>query len=112
MSLIEDAKRLEKSGFTPWEDSCHLTCELCGEDGAGEEGPFPHAPTCPWLALPRIVAALEAAQRVIGMNVTVTVFEGNDIRVCLACRYHSRVPNSHFDDCPWQALVEAMRDAP
>ena len=28
--LIEAAKRLAASGFTPWEDSCHLTCELCG----------------------------------------------------------------------------------
>lgn len=65
MSLIEDAKRLARSGFTPWEDSCHLTCEMCGEDGAGEDGPFPHSPNCPWLAMPRIVAALEAAEALV-----------------------------------------------
>lgn len=59
MSLLDDARRLAKSGFTPWEDSCHLTCELCGADGAGEDGPFPHVLGCPWLSLPRIVAALE-----------------------------------------------------
>jgi hypothetical protein len=33
------------------------TCVYCG-------GGRPHAPDCPWLALPQIVAALEAAERV------------------------------------------------
>ena len=59
MSLLDDARRLAKNGFTPWEDSCHLTCELCGEDFA-EEG-AQHAPNCPWLSMPKIVAVLEAA---------------------------------------------------
>jgi hypothetical protein len=57
--LIDAAKRLAKGGFTPWEDSCHLTCELCGDDFA-EDG-AQHEPGCPWLAMPAIVAALEAA---------------------------------------------------
>lgn len=64
MSLLDDARRLAKSGFTPWEDSCRLKCELCGADGAGEDGPFPHESDCPWLAMPQIVAALEAAEAV------------------------------------------------
>lgn len=60
MTPLEAAKALSARGFTPWEDSCHLTCELCGADFA-EDDPA-HSPDCPWIAMPAIVAALEAAQ--------------------------------------------------
>jgi len=63
MNLMDDARRLAKNGFTPWEDSCHLTCDLCGADFA-EDGAR-HAPGCPWLSMPKIVAVLEAAERMV-----------------------------------------------
>ena len=62
MTPLEAARRIARNGFTPWEDSCHLTCELCGADGAGEGGPFPHESECPWLQMPKIVAILEALE--------------------------------------------------
>lgn len=44
-------------------------CRYCNRDVEAWTGdPIDHAPDCPWLALPRIVRALEAA-RVVAANV-------------------------------------------
>ena len=60
MTPLQAARTLAAGGFTPWEDSCHLICELCGAGRCSVEGgPFPHTPACPWLQMPAIVAALE-----------------------------------------------------
>ncbi len=58
MSLLEDARRLaEYTNRQP-----RMICMTCQQPFAeGERG---HASDCPYLALPRIVAALEAAERV------------------------------------------------
>jgi hypothetical protein len=43
-----------------------IRCTRCDQTAASTELGWPsiaHAPDCPWLALPKIVAALEAARR-------------------------------------------------
>jgi hypothetical protein len=62
MSLVDDAKRLADTN--PHEAGWQ--CPFCGmpngrHSGFGDR----HHADCPWLAMPRIVAALEAAERVI-----------------------------------------------
>lgn len=66
MSLIEDAKALV--GMAP-DPMGPYPCGVCGEypvtdfvDGHMVRCRIDHAPTCLWLAMPRIVAALEAAE--------------------------------------------------
>lgn len=59
--LVEAARRLIAGGVSS-DDYCQhcercITFRLTG-DNRDEE----HAPDCPWLAMPQIVAALEAAQ--------------------------------------------------
>ena len=123
MGLVEDARTLARRGFTPWEDSCHLTCELCGNDGAGVEGAHPHDPTCPWLSMPRIVAVLEAAERMVAaadlvLVDTVQVLPSTQVVPEDGCRICHVVlePNGEHDPActvPWlrdayQALVSAL----
>lgn len=67
MTLIEDAKRLADSDITQegtvW---CHF-CRGMIEDPGSYDPPLPyseqHDADCPWLVMPRIVVALEAAER-------------------------------------------------
>lgn len=54
MTVLEAARRL-RPGLT-----CAENCFEC--DASITVGEL-HAPDCPWLALPKIVAALEAAER-------------------------------------------------
>lgn len=112
MSLIEDAKALV--GMAP-DPMGPYPCGVCGEcpvtdfvDGHMVRCRIDHASTCPWLALPRIVAALEAAQALLAKSPWfLTIMPGGDeyCQFCLA-------DNSHEPGCEWVGLVEAMRDAP
>ncbi len=53
--LLDAARRLAE--YPPSYDSRgHMLCGYCHEDE------HVHAPDCPWLSLPKIVAALEAAE--------------------------------------------------
>ena len=71
MSLVDDARRLAAKDVVDLD----CNCQFCGEIVApndpaecftdhGELGHTPHAPDCPWLSMPRIVEALEAAEQV------------------------------------------------
>ncbi len=64
MSLVDDAKRLERVGPYLIEGS---HCELCGRVivGFAHIAPEGHDAVCPVRSWPRIVAALEAADRVV-----------------------------------------------
>lgn len=89
MSLIEDARRIMHAGpptYGEWQ------CAICQIDGRDR---LTHNQDCPWLSLPRIVRALEAARDVL----------------------------DHIDDIEWAQdslrhdedtarLREAMNDAP
>lgn len=63
MSLLDDVRRLAETAPGCANGLCHV----CGSPGAliWEPGPTRHALDCPWLALPRIIAALAAAERLI-----------------------------------------------
>lgn len=119
MSLLEDARRLAERGFTPWEDSCHWTCESCGchvetdEEASTWTG---HAPDCPWLAMPRIVAALEAAEWVAadGGCFPDEANDGQTFNRCTFCYWgpSPKYDGGHHEECPYQALVAALEGAP
>lgn len=65
MSLLDDARRLADDrpvrGGSALKSHPRGCCYYCGADGYGE----PHADDCSWLAMPRIVAALEAGEEYI-----------------------------------------------
>jgi hypothetical protein len=95
VSLIEDARRIMHAGpptYGEWQ------CAICQIDGRDR---LTHNPECPWRSLPRIVAALEAAQSLV-----------DETTIPLDCVTCFRPNGGHTPDCPWQALAEAMRDAP
>ena len=54
MSLLDDARRLAEK-----EPVRGIDCLYCAAVMVDE---YPHEPDCPWLSLPKIVAALEALE--------------------------------------------------
>ena len=60
MSLLGDARRLGKEGPPSIYDTAF--CGRCGARRTGDAADG-HAPDCPWLAMPKIVAALETYER-------------------------------------------------
>lgn len=59
MSLLDDARRIMHAGpatYGEWE------CVLCHRDGKDR---LIHTDNCPWLAMPKIVKALEALDEYI-----------------------------------------------
>lgn len=97
MSLLDDARRLEKPHYSD--------CHYCGTINPGA-----HAEGCPMLSLPKIVAVLEAAERVMQGS------ERNRASGwCWGCgnsraRAYVDGLQEHKKDCPWQALVAALKD--
>ncbi len=101
MSLIDDARRISEAEAPLMGDAW---CWFCRARLVGFESVVPDQPhnqDCPWLSLPRIVAALEAAQSLV-----------DETTIPLDCVTCFRPNGGHTPDCPWQALAEAMRDAP
>lgn len=87
MSLLDDARQLTE--YPPsYESRGHMLCGYCNEDEHA------HAPDCPWLAMPKIVAALEASAEVVadakgqymynGENYIVSAEEIRALEVALA----------------------------
>lgn len=108
MGLIEDAKAILKLGNPVVDGKCDL-CE--GSYSLGPTGtPFSHKPDCPWLAMPRIVAALEAAQAFL---LALPEWRGKpDLRdhddmsfgFCPVCGE----PDGHYAGCEYQTLRDAL----
>jgi hypothetical protein len=78
--------------------------------------PQSHAFECPVEALPRIVAALEAAERAINDGPYAGAYPGlgpNDPSAgCAMCGFCGEpTTRAHLKDCTWQALVAALRGA-
>ena len=75
MSLVEAAKEIASNDLVELSDYA-TTCYFCGgfvigygwdsrpADTVAYQG-YDHYADCPWLSLPRIVAALEAAERLV-----------------------------------------------
>ena len=79
MSLLDDARRL--AGV--WPTDRYDNCVFCYEIQRSDEPT--HAPDCPWLAMPQIVAALEAAERLVESNELIVEGEGTWKLHCLSC---------------------------
>src|SRR5215211_5102066 len=115
MSLLSDARRLleELGDDGPrlmWELPSDMSeCALCEVEARG------HKPDCPWLSMPRIVAALEAAERMAEIDPKVNLWShsGQDYW-CYACDallspWDGKGEEPHKQDCPQQALVAALK---
>jgi hypothetical protein len=78
MSLLDDARRLLEDrparGGSVLKSHPQGRCYYCAGDGYGE----PHAPDCPWLALPQIVAALEGRERALAALAAWNVWDDSD----------------------------------
>ncbi len=98
MALVDDARRLLDIG---------VQCDAC--TGSPLSG---HLDGCP---MPRVVAALEAAQRLVGTSpVYVTTVNGQSVHRCAFCElvgtYWRADGFDHAPDCPWLPLVAAMSE--
>jgi hypothetical protein len=106
VSLLDDARRLAAHELRDHEDiGGYGFCPLC-------DMPSGHAPNCAWLAMPKIVAAMEAAERLSGDEPIVPVyFSGSDWKYQYAfCDKPIEInDDTHAPDCPWQALVAALK---
>ncbi len=90
-SLLDSARRLDLIAGSVHYETADGRCPFC-EDIPSEEG---HAANCPTRALPRIAAALEAAERLVG-----TAYVTPD----------DRMPDSLLRAPNINALVAALRD--
>lgn len=111
MSLIEDARRLANT-----DPEVADFCFACGNDS------HKHYDDCQWSVMPRIVLALEAAERMVaglGLGIGggfITPYPDEQCWRCIACHADTAwvdgaVPNTfdHEPDCSGQALVVALR---
>jgi hypothetical protein len=105
VTLIEAAQRLISDAPTyathVWQgeaETCpYCLCANCQGSIRYRIHQFSHDSECPTRTLPRIVAALEAAERVSD-------------KIGSYCDFCTGSPDSgHFDGCPIQALVAALR---
>jgi hypothetical protein len=104
MSLLDDARRLAAHDLRDHDDiGGYGFCPLCERT----EG---HRPDCPWLRLPRIVAVVEAAERVVNAvddePVTEVALDGQIYAICDKAAWPD---GEHAADCAWQALKAALR---
>lgn len=109
MSLLEDAKRLDDPLLVIRNDE--YGCPFCGAHEYTRQE-FVHESDCPWLAMPRIVAALEAASKVAASDPCFRdeVPDPGIVSRCVFCLW---VPSleGHHPDCEHQALVAALEGA-
>lgn len=114
MSLVEDAQRvMDRTVRTSDVFGKRGTiCHLCSSARIfWNDQPIEHSPDCPVPALPGIVAALAAAERL--REILGAEGPTRDIgatRVCRGCQVDMALSyHRHRTDCPWQVLVAALR---
>ena len=117
MTLLDDVRRLiaafdENTGLALQGSENTRACRLCkGMLTYHDDAPAQrhHSVDCPILALPRIVAALEAAERLAPF--IPRFVDHGDLR-CFGCYEvlnNERLLMGHEDDCPTMALVTALQ---
>lgn len=106
MSLLDDARRLTSNadwpfGPTPGGQMPEI-CMICN-------GYHDHRPDCPWLAMPRILVVLEAAEKLAAWGYPARDWD---------CAYCGAEPSSysepvvsHETTCVWQPLVAALKES-
>ncbi len=104
MSLLDDARRLAQRVDPVVDDYCEACQQASPPRATGT--PFPHASYCPWLSLPKIVAALEAAQEIIDMypDDEPTTEYGIDHEVIYVFCEGNPETRRHSPGCQWLAL--------
>lgn len=77
MTVLDDARRMVEAGayYYPEEDDGWTPKPVCKWCGRGSWGEDEHAPGCPWLVMPKIVAVLEVADQIVVGD----QFPGNDL---------------------------------
>jgi hypothetical protein len=89
------------------------TCVFCVAEQEWADD-FPHKPDCPWLAMPKIVAALEAAEAVLHNEMGSPEQDDGTCWFCMQgspqMRDLSRA--NHADGCEWKALKVSMKGEP
>jgi cytochrome c553 len=113
MTTFEDARRLAESD--PWyslPDGGAAGINVCAICNRAWE----HAVDCPWLMLPKIVAALEAARELVD---ELPLQTDGAIWTCAFCHGEQfdtlltdEEPFPHDADCSWQALTRALQGEP
>lgn len=123
MTPIEDARRILDSlephglvGKRPGQDrilsvsgGTGYVYWFCDGNAPMADG---HAPECPWVRRGRILAVLEAAERLIDWHPLAdepTSFDDNPRERSTYVFCGNDTKDGHADDCPWQALVAALR---
>ncbi len=114
MSLLDAARRLVELGppksceYNSFDGEHVPIMACCGASTLG-----PHLPRCPWLSMPRIVAALEAADAFLmalpEWKDKPELRDHDDVTgfgYCPIC-YES---DGHLDACEYQALVAALKE--
>lgn len=112
MTPLEAARILAANApVCPHPNSGMWICATCSEETDDEQpddddyvpSKFNHDPDCPWLAMPQIVAALDAAEAMLE--------EWGHTKLCPFCapRLQLRPAANHESVCPWMALVKAMK---
>jgi hypothetical protein len=103
VSLLDDVRELTDA-LGRREDGL---CLQCGKrEGHWDFCPFPKAE----IFMPKIVAALEAAERLLEV-MRPTQYAIPARVICRVC--HSEGPGwTHTDVCPWQTLATALKDEP
>lgn len=101
MTPLEAAKRLADA-------SIGVHCDFC--TGSPISG---HFEDCPLFAVPQIVAALEAAERMAAVEPDFqdeAIDDGQIVRRCAVCQWvpSPRFDGGHHPDCEYQALVVAL----
>lgn len=102
MSPLEAARRLAATDPFVDNERAGTFCVFC-------DAPKYHASDCPWLAMPKIVAALEAAERM--SRLVPRCHDLDDLR-CFSCDAilddDANPLKGHYDDCPTMALRAAF----
>jgi hypothetical protein len=91
-------------------------CSYCGATSQQQyrgRGDWCHLLSCPTRALPRIVAALEAAERAVVDGPYAGAYPGlgpyDPSAGCAMCGFCGEpTTRAHLKDCTWQALVAAL----
>lgn len=109
MSLLDDARQLAEalSGEpgTYDDELCPARCKVgyvVRRNGEGMSYPdYSHAPECPFLAMPKVVKALEAADRALP-------YLKNQNCPDAGCRRFADIDSPHTNNCDIEPLILAL----
>jgi hypothetical protein len=95
MSAVEAVKRLANT-----DPEIGDFCFACGNDS------HKHYEDCAWAVMPRLVAIVEAAERLVENDGHLIQDCGFGPWACAYCNY----TGGHGDDCPLGALVDTLEE--